>query len=202
MCSPTRLYSIGMYLIFASWCERFLWRVFVAQFLFYPLFLRLFVSLSLSRLSWSKKPPAPFVFFWLFPFLWTGPWECKKAKLTGDRFKKKKSRRQLFRPRFQSAFVSSSTNPLVFGLCAEKFHRDEKNHILTHALQLQEKCLSQFPPLLAPESSPRRTSAPLPPREEPPRCKSSRKENYGGFAMFFFNTKIASASARARVLEH
>ena len=66
----------------------------------------------------------------------------------------------------------------------------------------KEKCLSQFPPLLAPESSPRRTSAPLPPREEPPRCKSSRKENYGGFAMFFFNTKIASASARARVLEH
>ena len=125
----------------------------------------------------------------------------QSSPATGSK-KKKKSRRQLFRPRFQSAFVSSSTNPLVFGLCAEKFHRDEKNHILTHALQLQEKCLSQFPPLLAPESSPRRTSAPLPPREEPPRCKSSRKENYGGFAMFFFNTKIASASARARVLEH
>ena len=38
----------------------------MAQFLFYPLFLRLFVSLSLSRLSWSKKPPAPFVFFLTF----------------------------------------------------------------------------------------------------------------------------------------
>ena len=38
----------------------------MAQFLFYPLFLRLFVSLSLSRLSWSKKPPAPFVFFFDF----------------------------------------------------------------------------------------------------------------------------------------
>ena len=163
------------------------------------------LSFSLSRLSLVKTAPRPFcLFFDFFPsFFWTGPWECKKAKLspaTGS--KKKKSRRQLFRPRFQSAFVSSSTNPLVFGLCAEKFHRDEKNHILTHALQLQEKCLSQFPPLLAPESSPRRTSAPLPPREEPPRCKSSRKENYGGFALFFFNTKIASASARARVLEH
>lgn len=147
------------------------------------------LSFSLSRLSLVKTAPRPFcLFFDFFPsFFWTGPWECKKAKLspaTGS--KKKKSRRQLFRPRFQSAFVSSSTNPLVFGLCAEKFHRDEKNHILTHALQLQEKCLSQFPPLLAPESSPRRTSAPLPPREEPPRCKSSRKENYGGFAMFFF----------------
>ena len=34
----------------------------MAQFLFYPLFLRLFVSLSLSRL----KPPAPFVFFFDF----------------------------------------------------------------------------------------------------------------------------------------
>ena len=179
-----------------------MWRVFVAQFLFYPLFLRLFVSLSLSRLSWSKKPPAPFVFFFdFFPSFGRDHGSVKRQSslATGS---KKKSRRQLFRPRFQSAFVSSSTNPLVFGLCAEKFHRDEKNHILTHALQLQEKCLSQFPPLLAPESSPRRTSAPLPPREEPPRCKSSRKENYGGFAMFFFNTKIASASARARVLEH
>ena len=178
----------------------------MAQFLFYPLFLRLFVSLSLSRLSWSKKPPAPFFFFFLtfsLPLDGTmGVVEKGKAHRRPVQ-KKKKSRRQLFRPRFQSAFVSSSsTNPLVFGLCAEKFHRDEKNHILTHALQLQEKCLSQFPPLLAPESSPRRTSAPLPPREEPPRCKSSRKENYGGFAMFFFNTKIASASARARVLEH
>ena len=38
----------------------------MAQFLFYPLFLRLFVSLSLSRLSWSKKPPAPFCFFFDF----------------------------------------------------------------------------------------------------------------------------------------
>ena len=148
------------------------------------------LSFSLSRLSLVKTAPRPFCFFFdFFPsFFWTGPWECKKAKLspaTGS--KKKKIKTTAFSASFSKrVFVSSSTNPLVFGLCAEKFHRDEKNHILTHALQLQEKCLSQFPPLLAPESSPRRTSAPLPPREEPPRCKSSRKENYGGFAMFFF----------------
>ena len=158
------------------------------------------LSFSLSFVV-VKKAPRPLFFFDFFPSFGRDHGSVKRqsSPATGS---KKKSRRQLFRPRFQSAFVSSSTNPLVFGLCAEKFHRDEKNHILTHALQLQEKCLSQFPPLLAPESSPRRTSAPLPPREEPPRCKSSRKENYGGFAMFFFNTKIASASARARVLEH
>ena len=40
----------------------------MAQFLFYPLFLRrLFVSLSLSLVCrWSKQPPAPFVFFFDF----------------------------------------------------------------------------------------------------------------------------------------
>lgn len=161
------------------------------------------LSFSLSFVV-VKKAPRPFCFFFdFFPSFGRDHGSVKRQSSPATGSKKRKSRRQLFRPRFQSAFVSSSsTNPLVFGLCAEKFHRDEKNHILTHALQLQEKCLSQFPPLLAPESSPRRTSAPLPPREEPPRCKSSRKENYGGFAMFFFNTKIASASARARVLEH
>ena len=214
MCSPTRLYSIGMYLNFASWCERFLlWRNFF--FILSALFSDFVASLSFSLVCRSKKAPRPFWFFLTFYLFRTrGPLDGsrKGPKLllllfvvpSASKIKeRKKSRQQLFRPRFQSAFVSSSsTNPLVFGLCAEKFHRDEKNHILTHALQLQEKCLSQFPPLLAPESSPRRTSAPLPPREEPPRCKSSRKENYGGFAMFFFNTKIASASARARVLEH
>ena len=148
------------------------------------------LSFSLSFVV-VKKAPRPFCFFFdFFPSFGRDHGSSVKRQsspATGSK-KKKKSRRQLFRPRFQSAFVSSSsTNPLVFGLCAEKFHRDEKNHILTHALQLQEKCLSQFPPLLAPESSPRRTSAPLLPREER-RCKSSPKENFGtsSRSQFFF----------------
>lgn len=97
------------------------------------------LSFSLSFVV-VKKAPRPFCFFFdFFPSFGRDHGSVKRQSSPATGSKKKKSRRQLFRPRFQSAFVSSSTNPLVFGLCAEKFHRDEKNHILTHALQLQRK---------------------------------------------------------------
>ena len=177
----------------------------MAQFLFYPLFLRLFVSLSLSRLSWSKKPPAPFCFFFdFFPSFGRDHGSSVKRQsspATGS--KKKKNQDDSFFGLVFKARLCHHQQILSFSDCARKSSIATKKTTYSHTrYNSKEKCLSQFPPLLAPESSPRRTSAPLPPREEPPRCKSSRKENYGGFAMFFFNTKIASASARARVLEH
>ena len=54
------------------------------------------LSFSLSRLSLVKTAPRPFcLFFDFFPsFFWTGPWECKKAKLspaTGSKKKKIKT---------------------------------------------------------------------------------------------------------------
>ena len=117
--------------------------------------------------------------------------------------RKKSRQQQLFRPRFQSGFVCHQQS-LSFSDCARKSSIATKKTTHSHTrYNSKEKCLSQFPPLLAPESSPRRTSAPLPPREEPPRCKSSRKENYGGFACFFFSYEIRKrkrASARFRAL--
>ena len=188
----------------------------VAQFLFYPLRSLLLlrrVSLFLSRLS-VQKSPRPFCFFLTFYLFRTrGPDGSRKGpKLllffvvpSASKIKERKKSRQqqLFRPRFQSGFVCHQQKSLSFSDCARKSSIATKKTTYSHTrYNSKEKCLSQFPPLLAPESSPRRTSAPLPPREEPPRCKSSRKENYGGFACFFFHTKFASASARARVLEH
>ena len=202
-----------MYLIFASWCERFLlWRNFF--FILSALFSYFVASLSLSLVCRSKKAPRPFCFFLTFYLFRTkkGPDGSRKGpKLllffvvpSASKIKeRKKSRQQLFRPRFQSGFVCHQQKSLSFSDCARKSSIATKKTTYSHTrYNSKEKCLSQFPPLLAPESSPRRTSAPLPPREEPPRCKSSRKENYGGFACFFFHTKFASASARARVLEH
>ena len=202
-----------MYLIFASWCERFLlWRNFF--FILSALFSYFVASLSFSLVCRSKKAPAPFVFFLTFYLFRTkkGPDGSRKGpKLllffvvpSASKIKERKKSRQqqLFRPRFQSGFVCHQQS-LSFSDCARKSSIATKKTTHSHTrYNSKEKCLSQFPPLLAPESSPRRTSAPLPPREEPPRCKSSRKENYGGFACFFFHTKFASASARARVLEH
>ena len=201
-----------MYLIFASWCERFLlWRNFF--FILSALFSYFVASLSFSLVCRSKKAPAPFVFFLTFYLFRTrGPDGSRKGpKLllffvvpSASKIKERKKSRQqqLFRPRFQSGFVCHQQS-LSFSDCARKSSIATKKTTYSHTrYNSKEKCLSQFPPLLAPESSPRRTSAPLPPREEPPRCKSSRKENYGGFACFFFHTKFASASARARVLEH
>ena len=202
-----------MYLIFASWCERFLlWRNFF--FILSALFSYFVASLSFSLVCRSKKVPAPFVFFLTFYLFRTkkGPDGSRKGpKLllffvvpSASKIKERKKSRQqqLFRPRFQSGFVCHQQS-LSFSDCARKSSIATKKTTHSHTrYNSKEKCLSQFPPLLAPESSPRRTSAPLPPREEPPRCKSSRKENYGGFACFFFHTKFASASARARVLEH
>ena len=203
-----------MYLIFASWCERFLlWRNFF--FILSALFSYFVASLSFSLVCRSKKAPAPFVFFLTFYLFRTkkGPDGSRKGpKLllffvvpSASKIKERKKSRQqqLFRPRFQSGFVCHQQKSLSFSDCARKSSIATKKTTYSHTrYNSKEKCLSQFPPLLAPESSPRRTSAPLPPREEPPRCKSSRKENYGGFACFFFHTKFASASARARVLEH
>ena len=202
-----------MYLIFASWCERFLlWRNFF--FILSALFSYFVASLSFSLVCRSKKAPRPFCFFLTFYLFRTkkGPDGSRKGpKLllffvvpSASKIKeRKKSRQQLFRPRFQSGFVCHQQKSLSFSDCARKSSIATKKTTYSHTrYNSKEKCLSQFPPLLAPESSPRRTSAPLPPREEPPRCKSSRKENYGGFACFFFHTKFASASARARVLEH
>ena len=197
-----------MYLNFASWCERFLlWRNFF--FILSALFSYFVASLSFSLVCRSKKAPRPFCFFFDFlPF--TGDHGSIKGPMllffvvpSASKIKeRKKSRQQLFRPRFQSGFVCHQ-QILSFSDCARKSSIATKKTTYSHTrYNSKEKCLSQFPPLLAPESSPRRTSAPLPPQEEPPRCKSSPKENYGGCAMFFFNTKISSASARARVLEH
>ena len=202
-----------MYLIFASWCERFLlWRNFF--FILSALFSYFVASLSFSLVCRSKKAPRPFFFFLTFYLFRTkkGPDGSRKGpKLllffvvpSASKIKERKKSRQqqLFRPRFQSGFVCHQQS-LSFSDCARKSSIATKKTTHSHTrYNSKEKCLSQFPPLLAPESSPRRTSAPLPPREEPPRCKSSRKENYGGFACFFFHTKFASASARARVLEH
>ena len=203
-----------MYLIFASWCERFLlWRNFF--FILSALFSYFVASLSFSLVCRSKKAPRPFCFFLTFYLFRTkkGPDGSRKGpKLllffvvpSASKIKERKKSRQqqLFRPRFQSGFVCHQQKSLSFSDCARKSSIATKKTTHSHTrYNSKEKCLSQFPPLLAPESSPRRTSAPLPPREEPPRCKSSRKENYGGFACFFFHTKFASASARARVLEH
>ena len=202
-----------MYLIFASWCERFLlWRNFF--FILSALFSYFVASLSFSLVCRSKKAPRPFCFFLTFYLFRTkkGPDGSRKGpKLllffvvpSASKIKERKKSRQqqLFRPRFQSGFVCHQQS-LSFSDCARKSSIATKKTTHSHTrYNSKEKCLSQFPPLLAPESSPRRTSAPLPPREEPPRCKSSRKENYGGFSCFFFHTKFASASARARVLEH
>ena len=107
----------------------------MAQFLFYPLFLRLFlVSLSLSRLSWSKKPPAPFVFFFdFFPSFGRDHGSVKRQsspKATGS--KKKKSRRQLFRPRFQSAFLCHHQQILSFSDCARKSSIATKKTTYSH----------------------------------------------------------------------
>ena len=202
-----------MYLIFASWCERFLlWRNFF--FILSALFSYFVASLSFSLVCRSKKAPAPFVFFLTFYLFRTrGPDGSRKGpKLllffvvpSASKIKeRKKSRQQLFRPRFQSGFVCHQQKSLSFSDCARKSSIATKKTTYSHTrYNSKEKCLSQFPPLLAPESSPRRTAAPLPPREEPPRCKSSRKENYGGFAMFFFsyeNRKRKRASARFRAL--
>ena len=200
-----------MYLIFASWCERFLlWRNFF--FILSALFSYFVASLSFSLVCRSEKAPRPFCFFFDFlPFSYRhrGPDGSRKGpKLllffvvpSASKIKeRKKSRQQLFRPRFQSGYQQI----LSFSDCARKSSIATKKTTYSHTrYNSKEKCLSQFPPLLAPESSPRRTSAPLPPREEPPRCKSSRKENYGGFAMFFFsyeNRKRKRASARFRAL--
>ena len=124
-------------------------------FLFYP-----FPSsfcLFLSLVCRGQKSPAPFFFFFdFFPSFGRDHGSSVKRQSSPATVQKKKNQDDSFFGLVFSAFVSS--NPLVFGLCAEKFHRDEKPY--SHALQLQEKCLSQFPPLLAPESSPRRTSRP------------------------------------------
>ena len=196
-----------MYLIFASWCERFLlWRNFF--FILSALFSYFVASLSFSLVCRSKKAPAPFVFFLTFYLFRTrGPDGSRKGpKLllffvvpSASKIKeRKKSRQQLFRPRFQSGFVCHQQKSLSFSDCARKSSIATKKTTYSHTrYNSKEKCLSQFPPLLAPESSPRRTAAPLPPREEPPRCKSSLKENYGGFGIFFFIRK-SQAQARER----
>ena len=73
----------------------------MAQFLFYPLFLRLFVSLSLSRLSWSKKPPAPFVFFFdFFPSFGRDHGSVKRQSSPGTGSKKKKIKTTAFSASF------------------------------------------------------------------------------------------------------
>ena len=73
----------------------------MAQFLFYPLFLRLFVSLSLSRLSWSKKPPAPFVFFFdFFPSFGRDHGSVKRQSSPATGSKKKKIKTTAFSASF------------------------------------------------------------------------------------------------------
>ena len=140
-----------MYLIFASWCERFLlWRNFF--FILSALFSYFVASLSFSLVCRSEKAPRPFCFFFDFlPFSYRhrgpdgsrkGPKSCCCSSWSHRLQKSKKGKNQdnsFFGLVFKAVLSVSSTKPLVFGLRAEKFHRDEKNHILTHALQLQRK---------------------------------------------------------------
>ena len=60
------------------------------------------LSFSLSRLSLVKTAPRPFcLFFDFFPsFFWTGPWECKKAKLSPATGSKKKIKTTAFSASF------------------------------------------------------------------------------------------------------
>ena len=108
------------------------------------------VSLSLSRLSWSKKPPPPLLFFFL-TFSYKGTMGVVKRPtvvvvLRRPVQKKKIAKNQdndFFGLVFKSVCVSS-TNPLVFGLRAEKFHRDEKNHTHTRVTTPKKNVFRSF----------------------------------------------------------
>ena len=130
-----------MYLIFASWCERFLlWRNFF--FILSALFSYFVASLSFSLVCRSKKAPAPFVFFLTFYLFRTekGPDGSRKGpKLllffvvpSASKIKeRKKSRQQLFRPRFQSGFVCHQ-QILSFSDCARKSSIATKKTTYSH----------------------------------------------------------------------
>ena len=149
------------------------------------------LSLSLSRLSWSKKAPRPFLFFFFdfFPSFGRDHGSSGKRQsspATGSK-KKKNQDDSFFGLVFQSAFVSSSsTNPLVFGLCAEKFHRDEKKTTYSHTRYNSKKnVFRSF--LLCWHQSRRQDERPrLFLLEKSLLVQVFAKENYGGFAMFFF----------------
>mgnify|MGYP001438827486 CR=1 FL=1 len=73
----------------------------MAQFLFYPLFLRLFVSLSLSRLSLVKKAPRPFCFFFdFFPSFGRDHGSVKRQSSPATGSKKKKIKTTAFSASF------------------------------------------------------------------------------------------------------
>ena len=129
-----------MYLIFASWCERFLlWRNFF--FILSALFSYFVASLSFSLVCRSKKAPRPFCFFFDFlPFSYRGPDGSRKGpKLllffvvpSASKIKeRKKSRQQLFRPRFQSGFVCHQ-QILSFSDCARKSSIATKKTTYSH----------------------------------------------------------------------
>ena len=130
-----------MYLIFASWCERFLlWRNFF--FILSALFSYFVASLSFSLVCRSKKAPRPFCFFLTFYLFRTkkGPDGSRKGpKLllffvvpSASKIKeRKKSRQQLFRHRFQSGFVCHQQS-LSFSDCARKSSIATKKTTYSH----------------------------------------------------------------------
>ena len=169
---------------FASWSNRvrrFKWRV---RFLF----LLSFSDFILSFLSWSFEPmllaclSSPAFFF------------CPAKK------NKKKLDVRLFHQPSTNAPNHAFSRHRASEFARKNLIRTEKASY-THTQYISStKCLSQFPPLLARESSPRRTSAlPLPRKE--PRCKSSPKENSGAFSLnFFFAQNESRERARARAV--
>ena len=178
----------------------------MAQFLFYPLFSSSFVaSLFLSRLSWSKKPPAPFFFFFDFSFLYKGTMgvvEKGKAHRRPVQKKKKNQDDSFFGLVFKARFVCHQ-QILSFSDCARKSSIATKKTTYSHTRYNSKK--NVFRSFLLCWHQSRR-------QDERPRLFLLEKSLLGaslrgkkimvGSRCFFFHTKIASASARARVLEH
>ena len=164
------------------------------------------LSFSLSRLSLVKTAPRPFcLFFDFFPsFFWTGPWECKKAKLSPATGSKKKNQDDsFFGLVFKARFLCHHQQILSFSDCARKSSIATKKTTYSHTRYNSKK--NVFRSFLLCWHQSRR-------QDERPRLFLLEKSLLGaslrgkkimvGSRCFFFNTKIASASARARVLEH
>ena len=187
-----------------------MWRNFF--FILSALFSYFVASLSFSLVCRSQKAPAPFVFFLTFYLFRTrGPDGSRKGpKLllffvvpSASKIKeRKKSRQQLFRPRFQSGFVCHQQKSLSFSDCARKSSIATKKTTYSHTRYNSKK--NVFRSFLLCWHQSRR-------QDERPRLFLLEKSLLGASlrgkkimvgSVFFFHTKIASASARARVLEH
>ena len=200
-----------MYLIFASWCERFLlWRKFF--FILSALFSYFVASLSFSLVCRSEKAPRPFCFFFDFlPFSYRhrgpdgsrkGPKSCCCSSWSHRLQKSKKGKNQdnsFFGLVFKAVINKSSRFRIARGKVPS---RRKKPHTHTRVTTPKKNVFRSF--LLCWHQSRR--------QDERPRLFLLEKSLLGaslrgkkimvGSRCFFFHTKIASASARARVLEH